>query len=334
MRAYRSLIYAILTANLIAAGSTAAGFLLGLTPSATALGAEARGEQHPSPTFLTIDVPSALGTLAADISPTGDIVGRYCLEPSCLQDVTGNWHGFLLSGGEFTSIDFPGAFHTNATGINAHGDIVGRYRDVVGGPFHGFLLSGGKFTSIDVPGAFSTRAYGITPGGEIIVGDYCTDPGCIRPAAGHWHGFVLSEGEFSTFDFPGAVITQVWRINPQEEIVGRYKGTDGVFHVFLLSDGGFTSIDFPGAVNTGGDAGGINPRGDIVSSYCDTPGACPPALATAFFSERGNSVRLISLALLPPWHTGSILGATSSGFTSIRAVTSTATGGGGRKRAR
>jgi len=244
----------------------ALGFVAGVAPSALA-------EQHQLVPFTAIDFPGALATLAADINAAGDVVGRYCLNPSCLQNVTGNWHGFLARDGEFTSIDFPGAFHTNAVGINDSGDIVGRYRNVVGGPFHGFLLSEGKFISIDVPGAFSTRAYGITPGGEIIVGDYCTDPGCIAPAAGHWHGFLLNGDEFTTFDFPGAVFTQVWRISPQGKILGRYKGTDGAFHVFLLSDGNFTPIDFPDATNTGGDAGGINPRGDIVSSYCDTP-AC------------------------------------------------------------
>jgi len=247
----------------------ALGFVLSVTPSALAK------ERHRI-TFTTVDFPGALATIGADVSAAGDIVGRYCLNTSCLQDVSGNWHGFLMSNGEFTSIDFPGAFHTNAVGINDSGDIVGRYRDVVGGPFHGFLLSGGKFSSIDVPGAFSTRAYGITPGGEIIVGDYCTDPGCIRPATGHWHGFVLSREEFTTFDFPGAVFTQAWRINPRGKILGRFKGTDGAFHVFLLSDAMFTSIDFPGATNTGGDAGGINPRGDIVSSYCGDSLGCNP----------------------------------------------------------
>ena len=138
---------------------------------------------------------------------------------------------FVLSEGEFTTIDFPDAFNTggDAGGINTRGDIVGRYRDVVGGPFHGFLLSGGDFTSIDFPEAFSTRAYGIAPDGETIVGDYCSDRGCIGAGAGHWHGFLLSGGEFSSFDFPDAIFTQAWKINSAGQIVGRYKRTDGRF---------------------------------------------------------------------------------------------------------
>src|SRR5260370_36631720 len=121
----------------------------------------------------------------------------------------------------------PGAFHTNATGINARGDIVGRYRNAYVGGFHGFLLSGDGFTRIDFPGAFSTRLYGITPDGDTIVGDYCADPGCIRSGSGHWHGFKLSGGGFTSFDFPGAIRTFAQRINPRGQIVGVYKGTDG-----------------------------------------------------------------------------------------------------------
>lgn len=110
------------------------------------------------PTFATTDFPAALGTIAAHIGPEGEIVGRCCLEPSCIQGITGSRHGFLLSDDEFTSIDFPVAF--------------------------------------------STRAYGLTPGGQVIVGDYCTTPGCIRPTTRSWHGFGLRDSEFTFFDVP------------------------------------------------------------------------------------------------------------------------------------
>src|SRR5215470_8898455 len=83
----------------------------------------ASASSHASVTFTTVDVPGALATIASDITAMGDVVGRYCVQ-QC-QDITGDWHGFLLSEGEFTSIDFPGAFHTNATGLNPRDDIVG-----------------------------------------------------------------------------------------------------------------------------------------------------------------------------------------------------------------
>jgi hypothetical protein len=60
----------------------ALGFVISVTPRALA-------EQQRPAAFTSIDFPDALATLAADISAAGDVVGRYCLNPSCLQDVTG-----------------------------------------------------------------------------------------------------------------------------------------------------------------------------------------------------------------------------------------------------
>jgi len=240
-------------------------------------------------TFTTIDVPGAIVTAANDISPAGDIVGRYIESipgpPTPGSPVPGG-HGFLLSGDRFTSIDFPAARFTIASGIDSHGNIVGSYHDL-NGKSHGFLLSAGVFTSIDFPGALGTVALGINPGGD-IVGTY-TDVSGQYP----WpksHGFLLSGGVFSSIDFPGALITTAWRINPAGQIVGRYKSLDGKFHIYLLcrqqgdcpetgqsSPGNerFTSIDFPGAFETAsgvfGAVGGINPRGDVVGLYCSAP---------------------------------------------------------------
>src|SRR5437879_2565700 len=66
---------------------------------------------------------------------------------------------------------------------------------------------------------------------------------------------------FTAIDFPGAIATTAFGINPRGDIVGEYF--DGNFvHGYLLSGGQFTSIDFPGAILT--SALGINPRADIV----------------------------------------------------------------------
>jgi uncharacterized membrane protein len=88
------------------------------------------------------------------------------------------------------------------------------------------------------------------------------------PAEGH-RGFLLSRGEFTTIDFPGANLTQPWKINSRGDIVGVYFDTSGQVHGFLLSRGVFSTIDVPGAAGTA--AFGINPRGDIVGSYCAAP---------------------------------------------------------------
>jgi hypothetical protein len=78
------------------------------------------------------------------------------------------------------------------------------------------------------------------------------------------HGCLLSQGEFTSIDFPGARFTSAPGINSRGDIVG-FFGITSVAHGFLLSGGEFTSIDFPGAIAT--QAYGINPRGDIVGQY-------------------------------------------------------------------
>lgn len=79
--------------------------------------------------------------------------------------------------------------------------------------------------------------------------------------------------QFTTIDYPGAVLTQVQGINPGGEIVGLYRDSAGKTHGFLLSGGNFSSIDYPGAIAT--DARGINPGGDIVGSFTNVPGGPP-----------------------------------------------------------
>ncbi len=108
--------------------------------------------------------------------------------------------------------------------------------------FHGFLLSKGTFSTFDYPGAVTSAfacggfgggvAYtdGINDRGE-IVGGYCGTDGQL-------HGFLLSEGSFSTVDFPGAIGSFAGGINSEGEIAGGYQSADGIYHGFLLSNGG------------------------------------------------------------------------------------------------
>jgi hypothetical protein len=53
-------------------------------------------------------------------------------------------------------------------------------------------------------------------------------------SAGVTHGFLLSEGEFASIDFPGASLTITRGINSEGDIVGQYTSA-GVTHGFLLS---------------------------------------------------------------------------------------------------
>ena len=253
---------------------------------------KADGEDH-NPTFTTIEPPDGDGTITFlfDINDRGEIVGAYNSTPS------GHRYGFLRSNdGEFTRINFPESFRTHADGINPGGDIVGWYARVPG-EFHGYLRKkNGEFIQIDFPGAKATKAIGIDPRGD-IVGIYCLDISrqCAKGNKND-HGFLLSEGEFTTIDFPGALETEAYKINPRGQILGSYVDPEGRSHLFLLSEREFTTsnipgafetvslppippqlwfttIDFPGAVETAIDGAnaGLNARGDIVGDYCAVP---------------------------------------------------------------
>ena len=174
------------------------------------------------------------------------------------------------------TIDYPGATLTVAAGISARGDIVGNYRLAAEAPRirHGFLLSDGRFITVDVPGAMFTNALGIDHIGR-IVGRFCTTivvP--CAPGMGPVHGFVRSGGQFFTIDFPDAIRTNAWKITPEGRIVGGYTRSDGHTRIFLLSEVGFTTADVPPSLEIALEIGGMNPRGDVVVTYCDSVG-CP-----------------------------------------------------------
>jgi uncharacterized membrane protein len=183
--------------------------------------------------FTTIDFPGAIFTNVLGINPRGDIVGRYCTVVPC---VTGNRHGFLLSKSEFATIDVPSALGTNAWKINPRGQIVGGYQGT-DGKSHVYLLSEGEFTTIDFPSAFDTANGGdnggISPRGD-IVSFYCAAAPC-RFDNDSEHGFLLSDGEFTTIDFPGGHGPFAFGINARGDIVGGYTDTAGKLHGFLLS---------------------------------------------------------------------------------------------------
>jgi uncharacterized membrane protein len=117
------------------------------------------------------------------------------------------------------------------------------------------------FTSFDVPGSIAvpggvtSEADGINSSGQ-IAGEF-TDKNGV-------HGFLLSQGMFSTLDFPGATFTGPRGINDRGQIVGLYMA-GGNTHGFLDSAGQFTTIDFPGADST--TVRGINDSGSIEGIY-------------------------------------------------------------------
>jgi uncharacterized membrane protein len=184
-------------------------------------------------TFTTIDPPGSVFTNALGINRRGDIVGRYCTVLPCMPE---NRHGFLRSGGEFWRIDVPGAVGTNAWGINDRGKIVGGYQGA-DGKSHVYLLREGQLTTIDFPGAVDTAPRGdkggINSRGD-IVSYYCAFEPCSLDNDSE-HGFLLSDGEFTTIDFPDAHAAAAFGINARGDIVGPYNDASGNGHGFLLN---------------------------------------------------------------------------------------------------
>jgi len=108
-----------------------------------------------------------------------------------------------------------------------------------------------KSINVDLAGVTLTQALGINAEGD-IVGRY--QVGSVG------HGFLLSEGTFTTIDYPGGIsgTTQAHGISPEGVVVGLYtdhgtivRGDAFRTRAFLRdASGNFTAIDFPGAENT------------------------------------------------------------------------------------
>ena len=120
----------------------------------------------------------------------------------------------------------------------------------------------GTFTTIDVPGAASTAG---NPSPWLRINAERTVVGGYEDTAGKGHGFLMSRGNFITFDAADAVFTELGAINARGDILGDYLDTSSNFVAFLLSRGIIRKIQFPGATVT--SLNSINSEGEIVGYY-------------------------------------------------------------------
>ncbi len=212
--------------------------------------------------FTSVDYPGAALTVANNSNAQGDIVGEYAAVAN------GPRRGFVLSGGRFSTIEIPDAPASGVVGIAANGDLVGYYDN----PLRGYLLRGDQLTRIDVPAASPTVIGSISPQGHIVGsarvegvsrgflfqdGEFVKHweyPGAngftnaiginaagdivgrYLDAANVSHGYLLSNGLFTSFDCPGATFTGAAGITPDGDIVGRCT-VGGVSRGFYLKRG-------------------------------------------------------------------------------------------------
>jgi probable HAF family extracellular repeat protein len=160
----------------------------------------------------------------------------------------------------YTKIQPPGAIYTEATGINNAGIIVGTYWDAQS-VRHGFKYDGTTYTNIEFPGSSHNYGIGIGHAGQIL-GTHSV------LAEGPYHGFILENGVFTSFDYPG-MDTDGRGINADGQIAGVYNaGGLTTPHGYVKTGDEYVPIDYPGSWGT--EAWGINNNGVVSGNYYDT----------------------------------------------------------------
>lgn len=168
----------------------------------------------PGGTYETVDFPRSSSTRASGINAEGQIVGSYGAEGA---------HGFVEDSPFFVTVDYPGSLNTTVDGINDAGQVVGAYNNGDAQEY-GFLEDHGTFSPLDI--GSSTHPSDINNLGG-IAGSYVDGSGL--------RGFFKDGGAVSTVHVPGSSETQVFGINDLDQMVGTYRGGDGVLHGFEAS---------------------------------------------------------------------------------------------------
>jgi hypothetical protein len=183
----------------------------------------------------------------------------------CTSTKTGQYAGFVYSGGKFTAIGFPNSTGTQAIGINDQGDVVGLYLDS-GGVQHGFLKKGATYTSIDVAGDSTTEAWGINNKGQMAV--------FAINSAGSYEAFIYNGKTFKKVSDPnaGASGTLIRDVNNKGDATGAYFDSSGSEVGYLLHGGKYFDVKDPKA-NNNTRPDGVNDKLEIVGRYTPTSGA-------------------------------------------------------------
>ena len=144
-----------------------------------------------------------------------------------------------------TTFDYPGTGNsTLPQKVNERGDVVGVF--VSSGVTRAFVrFSDGSFSA---PIVDPNDTVGFTEGRGInnsrtVNGDYVG-------SGGNLHGFVLSSGTFTDFNFPGALQTTLLSINDPGDFTGDFDDGSGIFQAWFSKGGTITSFSVPGALST------------------------------------------------------------------------------------
>ena len=168
-------------------------------------------------------------------------------------------NGFVDSTGTFSTITIPSYSETQVTAI--HG---GTTYGIANANTGFFLDSKGNITILRPPN-FAALPNGANGTGVVV--------GQTQVAQGNQPGFVLQNGTYQTFLFPGSNVTNFVAVNNLNVIAGTWKVNGGPLQSFELSKGQTTPVVFPGAYST--IVTGINDAGEVIGWYQPVPQAAP-----------------------------------------------------------
>jgi hypothetical protein len=158
------------------------------------------------------------------------------------------------------------AYYPGAGGVNANGVVAGNWTTdptgLTGEQGWTFDPKANSYSFFDVPGAdkvdyFGTTVYDINNAG-VVVGYFSDSNGGI-------HGFTKTGDQYRTIDVPGALNTEIYGINSQGDLAGRYRVGDTRHGLVLTRNGNLLTFDVPGATQTWVTA--ISNNGNIAGFY-------------------------------------------------------------------
>jgi len=242
--------------------------------------------QRPGSTAIKLansdpNLPNQL--LPQGINNRGDVVGHIGDERDGV--------GFVISAnGQQETFVFPGqcdplqapGMCTYPHGINDRGEIVGNA-----------LLAGGSVAFLRQKSGVMTTLP-LAPDNSVLTPSSINDRGAIAGSYGS-HCFILSAGELTTIDFPGASSTSCTGINHSGLVTGFYA-SDGSSHGFVWDKGNFVATfqisNSNGPLNT--FPTGINDRGQISIPGLNSANPSP----TAFVRNPDGTITTIDLSSL------------------------------------
>jgi hypothetical protein len=270
-----------------------------LTCAAHAVGSEA--------SYISFEVPGALGTYPMSVNTLLEVTGYYNVSPTAAR-------GFVREAdGTITTFYVAGAFWTEPESINAAGDITGFYELVSGVPLGFLRYADGRIITSDAP------VSGLTPpqAMPVSMNDFDEAAGNYPGEDGHSSGFTRSRaGGFTTFVYAvgSNYPTVVTGLNASGSVVGYFAQDSGTSSFIQHPDGFWTQFDVPVDVGTQGilktNAESINADGVIAGWYFAVMSRQAGAIPTTGGFAR--SPQGIVTLFDPP---GTIVTSPESGFT-------------------